>query len=47
MKYINFQIDGDLEKEIIEFKEKRYKHMGLSTMFIELALEAIEEDKKK
>ena len=47
MKYVNFQIPENLVKEIMKFKEKRYPHMGLSAMFIELTKIAIEENKKK
>ena len=46
MKYVNFHIDGELEKEILLLKKKRYPHIGIGPMFIELAKKAIEEDPK-
>ena len=47
MKYVNFQIPENLVKEIMDYKLKRYPHIGLSAMFIELAKIAIIEDKRK
>jgi len=47
MKYVNFQIPENLVKEIMDYKQKRYPHIGLSAMFIELTKLAIEVDKKK